>query len=319
MENAAVDIERDLACKKNYSTNSWFAVSHFESNGEKFSVLYHVMILQFPGIPAVCTSCVSVTNETTREYWQESKLFRMNRIDAPDDHFCIKTPENHVWGNLDKVNMRLYGQSIQMEAELVPVGYPILNMGTGRFDMVGLDIFQYSLPTLKTNGYLKVNGKVYEIDGNTWFDRQWEDVKTPNLTWGWMDLNLSNGTYISLWFPVENNVEKPFATILSPDGSQRVVPVEPVISAARDFWKSDVCRNDYPTKWTITIPTCNAKLDVTTEIKNQELQFNWVKPLNHYEAASTITGIYEGEAVTGRCFVELLAMRPWSKVVKKLK
>lgn len=319
MQKAKVDIEKDLACKKDYSTNSWFAVSHFEADGEKLSLLYHAMIFQFPGIPAVCTSCVSVTNETTGEYIQESKLFFRNKVDAPNDRFCIKTPENYFRGDLSEMQLTLTGKDIQMDATLVPVGYPILNGGTGRFQMVGLEIFQYSLPTLNTVGTMTVKGKKYIINGNTWFDRQWETMKTPNLTWGWMDLNLSNGTYISLWYPVENKQEKSFATILSPDGSQKLVPVEPVIATARDFWKSNACRNDYPTKWTVTIPDCNAKLEVVTEIKEQELQFNWVKPLNHYEAASNVTGTYEGEAVTGQCFVELLAMKPWSKVVEELK
>lgn len=268
------------------------------------------MIMRFPGIPYICTSCVSVTNETT--------LFLLNKIEAPTDRFCIKTPENHLWGDLGQINLKLTGKEIQMNAALIPVGYPVLNGGTGKFEMLGLDIFQYSMPTLATKGVLTVKGKTYEIDGSTWFDRQWENLKSPNLTWGWMDLNLLNGVYISLWYPVKNGVEKPFATILSPDGTQKVVSVGPVISTASNFWKSNVCRNDYPTKWTITIPECNAKLEIVTEMKAQELQFQFIKPLNHYEAASKVTGIYMNEPVTGACFVELLAMKSWSKVKSNL-
>lgn len=210
------------------------------------------------------------------------------------------------------LSLEISGKKNQMNATLTPVGYPILNGGTGRFPMIGLDVFQYSMPTLETRGDVSVNGKTYEINGNTWFDRQWQNINTADMTWGWMDLNLSNGVYGSLWFPVENGKERPFVTLLYPDGTQNVVPVSPVIANARDIWKStDVWKkNDYPTKWEIEIPECNATLQVVTEIKEQELQFKWAKPLNHYEAVSTISGTFQGKAVSGKCYVELLAMKP---------
>lgn len=51
---------------------------------------------------------------------------------------------------------------------------------------------------------------------------------------------------------------------------------------------------------------------------NQELQFDEMPVLNHYEAASQITGTYDGELVKGHCYVELLSTRPWSEVQETL-
>ncbi len=152
--------------------------------------------------------------------------------------FRIKTPKNCFQGDLGCLSLEISGKKIQMNATLAPVGYPILNGGTGRFPMIGLDVFQYSMPTLETRGNVSVNDKTYEINGNTWFDRQWQNINTADMTWGWMDLNLSNGVYGSLWFPVGNGKERPFVTLLYPDGTQNVVPVSPVIANARDIWKS---------------------------------------------------------------------------------
>lgn len=318
MSHSKVNLDKDLPYKKQFTTNSWFAVSHFEENGEQLSFLYHTMIFSFPGKPAICTSCISFTNETTGEYIQDSQTFQLDKINVSETELILDTPVSSFKGDINLMTLKANCKDIKINAELVPVNYPILNGGTGCFNMLDMDIYQYSLPTLKTTGTITVKGKEYNLDCFTWLDRQWQVNKSPDMTWGWMDFNLSTGEYISLWFPVDNNVEKPFATVLLPDGTQRVVNVEPVIKSARNFWKSDVYIYDYPTEWTITIPELNAELNVHSSPKHQELRFKDVPPLNHYEAASTVTGVIQGNSTTGHCYVELLALMPWSQIQKNL-
>ncbi len=319
LSKSKVNLNNDLPYKKQFTTNSWFAVSHFENDGERLSFLYHTMIFSFPGRPAMCTSCISFTNESTGEYIQDSRTFKLADIEVAEDKLNLSTPISSFKGDINKMTLFADCGNIKMNIELVPMNYPLLNGGTGCFNMLDMDIYQYSLPTLETTGTLNVKGKEYKLNCMTWLDRQWQINKSPNMTWGWMDFNLSTGEYISLWFPVDKNIEKPFATVLYPDGTQKVVKVDPIIETARNFWKSDVYIYDYPTEWTVSIPELNTRLKVKSTPKNQELRFKDVPPLNHYEAASTVSGIFQGKVTDGHCYVELLALMPWSKVQKNLK
>ena len=234
--------------------------------------------------------------------------------------------------------LRLTAQMERASLNLTPeaLGYPLYNGGTGKFHMVGMDIYEYSIPTLKTNGTIAIDGEVYEIrDGMSWYDRQWQQKfpKMPGFVekgvskimeekqkrsggfqlpvWGWMDINLENGDKISTWFAEEDNGENCWATIMYPDGAQRTVLVEPVVARASDYWKSPQSGAEYPMTYRIQIPELEADLTVKTAVDNQELYFPENPLYNHYEGASAVSGTYQGRNVKGYCYTDLID--DWSK------
>lgn len=42
-----VNIATDLAIKKDYSVNSWFAIGHVETDGHTIDYLYHLMSMSY--------------------------------------------------------------------------------------------------------------------------------------------------------------------------------------------------------------------------------------------------------------------------------
>lgn len=99
-----------------------------------------------------------------------------------------------------------------------------------------MNVYQFSLPTVQTTGTIRIKDKTYEINCNSWFDRQWQVAEADIfIKWGWMDMNLDNGDYLSLWFTVENGKETAWATVLHPDGTHSVVYVEPMLQNADDI------------------------------------------------------------------------------------
>ena len=61
----------------------------------------------------------------------------------------------------------------------------------------------------------------------------------------------------------------------------------------------------------IVIPELDADLTVKTAVNDQELFFPENALYNHYEGASTVEGMYQGESIKGYCYVELIG--DWSK------
>lgn len=129
--------------------------------------------------------------------------------------------------------------------------------------------------------------------------------------WGWMDINLSNGDFLSTWFAREDDGENCWATLMHPDGTQRTVALEPVVAHADEPWTSPDSGATYPMAYCITAPDIDCDLVVKSAPAGQELYFPNDPMMNHYEGASTVKGTYAGEAVTGFCYVELIG--DWSK------
>ena len=330
-----VDVAADMTYKDDYLSNSFFAIGHFEADGHLLNYLYHIMSYVIPGQVPEMTYCFSITDETEKVYYQYSHAYSFSEIEVSTDRFYIKTPAGKMEGDIKKFLLQAEMEHGSIDLSLEPIGYPLYNGGTGKFYMVGMDIFEYSLPTCKTNGKLVLDGKTYEIkDGLSWYDRQWQRKlpKVPDFVmngmskimekkqgnqeftlpvWGWMDINLENGDMISTWFAEEEYGENCWATIMHPDGSQRTIDVEPVVCKATNHWKSETSSASYPMTYKIEIPELEADLTVRCSVDDQELYFPEKALYNHYEGASTVEGTYQGKPIKGYCYVELIG--DWSK------
>lgn len=332
-----VDVVKDLPYKEDYANNSFFAIGHFVSDGHTLNYLYHLMSYAYPGKEPVMTYCFSITDETDKKYYQSSKIYPFSDIKLSRDVYLIETPAGIMSGDLNNMHLKADMEHGSIDLILKSTGYPVYNGGTSKFHMVGMDIYEYSIPTMTTDGVLKLDGHTYTVkDGISWYDRQWQQrmPKMPEFAakgiskmmdekqkkeggfrlpvWGWMDINLDNGDRISTWFAKEDDGENCLATIMHEDGSQRTVRVNPVIASAKDDWVSPHGKKaSYPMTYSIEIPELEADLVVRTSVNDQELVFDEDPLYNHYEGASEVSGSYEGKPMNGYCYVELIG--DWSK------
>lgn len=325
-----VDVSADMAYKDQYMNNSFFAIGHFAAKGHVIDYLYHMMSYVIPGSDApIMTYCFSVTDETEKKYYQDSHVIPLSDMDAPTDRFALITKEGRMEGDIDSFKLAAAMEKGALDLTLEPVGYPLYNGGTGMFHMVGMDIYEYSLPACKTTGAITIDGETYEVDGISWYDRQWQNklpaipkaaIKPVNEiikrlpkkgemtlpVWGWMDINLENGDFVSAWFAQEKDGENCWATVMHPDGAQRCVKLEPVVSQAADHWISQNSGASYPMTYKIQCKELEMDLTVRTVVNDQELYFSEIALFNHYEGASTVEGIYQGQPMKGYCYVEMI-------------
>jgi len=136
---------------------------------------------------------------------------------------------------------------------------------TGLLPFYGDINYEYALPNMKTAGSVVVDGKRYQVDGVSWFDRQWGQMAPSfwaHKQWSWMGISLDNGDRISLWDIIDGDKEHAFATLLHPDGRHEIVDVEPLAQGATSIWTSAASGHRYPTDWVVSIPTLKARLRV---------------------------------------------------------
>jgi len=119
-----------------------------------------------------------------------------------------------------------------------------------------------------------------------------------------MSIQLGDGEYFDLWDLYSTQGEQHWATMLHPDGSESIVNVEPLAPGASDFQTSPTTGQRYAGKWTVEIPGLRTRLVVTATPTLQEIQADLPFTPGINEAASTVSGTYEGAPVSGQAYVE---------------
>lgn len=301
----ALDIMADLAHKCGYTLNSWFAIGHFESEGHTLNYLVHLFALSIGGIAVGVDSAASITDETTGWYGVQHGFHPIFRSNARSDRLLVKTPHSSLSGTLNELHVRAQIKGASIDVALKAVGHPLYNKGTGRFDMLGMDVFQYSIPTLETTGRLTIEGREFPASGMSWFDRQWQNqpLGPPRGRWTWMDLNLSNGWRISLWDATGvDGKSDAWVTVVDEGGKHVVADLIPLAQDACDYWLSPQSGARFPTRWRVRVPALDMQLEVIAKPREQEVRGLHAR----YEGASSVSGSVRGEKVGGYCYVEMV-------------
>jgi len=301
----AVGVLVDLAHKPGYTINSWFAIGHFESKGHTLNYLVHMMAFSIKGVVIAVDGAASVTDETTGWYGVQDKLYPIFRANIRSDRLLIKAPNSSMEGTLDNLRVRAEIKGASIDVTLKAVGHPLYNKGTGRFDMLGMDVHQYSIPTMETTGRLIIDGREFPASGVSWFDRQWQkqSLGPPSGKWTWMDINLSNGWRISLWNAVglDGKLDA-WVTLVEENGAHVVADLVPLVEDASDYWLSPQTGSRFPTRWLVKVPALDMELEVASKPREQEVK----GLLARYEGASSVIGTVRGEKVSGYCYVEMV-------------
>jgi predicted secreted hydrolase len=302
-----VDPAADLTANSDRVNEGWYVTAHVTAGGHRYGFLAHYLSTG-DAKNGVASSSVSITDEDTGWYTR-SEATLPPRSGLSDKQAVDIHTENITWtGDTTEMKLRAKVPEGTIDVTLRPRGNVLYNMGTGYFPMFGeakYANYEYAFPTMDTSGTLTLNGRTKNVSGQSWLDRQWgplpDDLASGGSSWAWMNLNLSNGDKISVW-NTKHDKYNTVATILNPDGTQTLAEAT-LTPDASSLWTSPDTGKSYPTRWKVTIPGQDAKLNVTVHAKGQEL----VTPGPRYEGSAGVTGTYEHHRVTGSTYIEVTA------------
>jgi predicted secreted hydrolase len=300
-----VAADPDLVAKEGVAQDSWFVISHLTSGSNRLDLLVHYIRLTPPQTDPMIQAMVSVLDPVSGASIAEEKDYKASEATFSTSSLDVQTPAGGVSGNASAMHVTGRFQRINVDLTLAHQGPLLANLGTGILPFYGEINYEYALPNMKTVGSVVVDGKHYQVDGVSWFDRQWGQMAQSfwaHMKWSWMGICLDNGDRISLWDIIDGDKEHAFATLLHPDGRHEIVDVEPLALGATNIWISAASGHRYPTHWVVSIPTLKARLYVEPLVREQEL----VSPIgiHKYEGASKVTGEMQDEPVTGHAVVE---------------
>ncbi|MGW0948035.1 lipocalin family protein [Streptomyces sp. NPDC002623] len=299
-----VDPAADLAATTDRENQSWYVTAQVTAGGHRYGFLAHYVNIRDVK-NGFGTSTVSIIDKDTG-WTAKSEIILPAGSGLSDKQGVDIHTDNITWtGDTKEQKLRAKVPEGTIDVTLRPRGNVLYNMGTGFFPMFGdaqYPNYEYAFPTIDTSGTLTLKGRTEKLRGQAWLDRQWGPLPITNSagrTWTWMNLSLSNGDRISVWntkLDKENN----FATILKPDGTQTVA--EATLTADEStLWTSPTTGKTYPTRWKVSIPGVDARLNVVSHTADQELPNTGPR----YEGSAAVTGSYDHRPVSGTTYVEV--------------
>jgi predicted secreted hydrolase len=304
---AFVSLPADQAEHASLQNEWWYVTGRVEAGHRTFG--YEVQIIPRsnvlgagqPEIPP--ETIVSITDVTTGKYFSKTFGYAPGQASFSPTTLDARTPNATLSGPLNAMHLRASMPAGTINLTLDAEGPAIYNDGNGLMPFLGGTSRYYSLPDVATTGTISENGHSYPVRGTSWLDHQWGNWKWANLQkWTWMGIHLSDGASLDLWDIFSSGREKTYATVLDADGKEQIVPVTPLAAGTSGFVTSPVTGQRYGSQWRVNIPDLGTSLSVHASPGLQEIQA--LGGIN--EAASTVTGRFEGVRVTGHAQVEQL-------------
>jgi len=163
----------------------------------------------------------------------------------------------------------------------------------------------YSVTRLGTAGVIRVGGVSHEVEGSSWFDREWSTsaLESDQVGWDWFSLQLSDGRDLMVYLmrlADGTNDAVSSGTLVEPDGSTVHLQRADFEVRVLDHWQSREGAV-YPSGWRIHVPSIDLELEVEPMLADQE----FAATFRYWEGMVRAQGSAAGNPITARGFVEL--------------
>lgn len=182
--------------------------------------------------------------------------------------------------------------------------------GDGGLHQKGLEAgnasYYYSLVGLETEGTVTTPTGPVSVTGQSWMDHEFgtSALSDDVLGWDWISLQLDNGDKLMLYQFRMKEGATPIpteSTLLRADGAQRILHGDEYSIVALDTWTSPRSGITWPMGWHVSIPDEGYDLTLQPLFADQEMDVQFV----YWEGAIGAQGTHNGEAITGKGYVEM--------------
>jgi len=168
----------------------------------------------------------------------------------------------------------------------------------------------YSMTRLDTEGTIMIGSSKIEVEGLSWFDKEFgtNQLDPEQIGWDWLSIQLDNGEEIMLYgIRMKDGSLSEFSsgTLIDVNGKSIHLKKNEFIMTPLRYWISPVTKASYPIVWTVEIPARGYKLSIAAALENSELNIQSIGRIDYWEGAINITGSKQNEPLKGNGFLEM--------------
>jgi predicted secreted hydrolase len=319
---------RDHWAHEGYRTEWWYFTGYL---GERFAyqfTMFRIGVLpERPDFSSAWTATsfvlghAALTDLHTKRHWFSEVLYREIPLLAGYGEF----PEPRIgWSRApagtDGVwSLDWNGDGFDFEAKDDGEGFgfrlstrpkkPLVFQGPGGFSRKGKTedaaSLYYSFTSLATEGEVVVGNERFEVEGESWMDKEFSSSQLAEnqVGWDWFSLRLDDGRELMLYLMRAKNGAVDYAngTLVDARGEASHLDRSAFDVEVLDHWTSPATSARYPSKWRIRVPGLD--LRVTAVVADQENRSRLPRGVFYWEGAVSVE-TSDGTPL-GRGFVEM--------------
>jgi predicted secreted hydrolase len=205
--------------------------------------------------------------------------------------------------------LKAAAKDFAIELELTPEKPAVLQGEEGlsqKADGPGHASYYYSITRLNTSGTVKIGAENYQVEGRSWFDREWatNQLAPEQSGWNWFAIQLSDGSDMMLYQMrlrhggIDSHSNGKW---IAKDGVSADLAADEFQLSPQKYWVSPASKANYPVAWKLTVPKINLDLEISPTLEDQELNLAVV----YWEGSIRIKGRRAGKPVDGVGYMEL--------------
>ena len=154
--------------------------------------------------------------------------------------------------------------------------------------------YYYSLTRLPTQGELRIGAERFNVEGDSWMDREWSSsaLDRDQVGWDWFALQLEDGhdlMYYQLRDASGDSHPSSRGSLVGPDGQvQQLLPAKVTLTPLRYWQAGDGTR--YPVSWRLQVSEPALDLEVQALFDDQRMEHS----VRYWEGAVDVSGSHAG-------------------------
>ena len=264
-------------------------------SGQQYSFHYTVFLVN--GLTTHIVSHVSLNDhEHEQHYTDQKRTTSVSNIDTVS-RFDFALGDWVMEGGDGVDQLKVVSSDFSFNLNLTSTIPPVLHGSNGiiSLDRAGSSYY-YSRTRMAVSGSLKIGKKFQTVKGIAWFDHQWGDFSTVQLSWDWFSLQLKDGADLMI-YQLRDKSNKPilYTGSITQNGVTELLQNTDFTIKPGTNWLSKKTGIAYPVEWTIKIPNRNVAITTKAVLENSEFDASLTTYNVYWEGAVKVQGSHAGQ------------------------
>lgn len=261
---------------------------------------------------------VAITDPQKQKFYYDTDIEKLNYLLGFEIPFDLILPQKDTIWNMSGVsgeyelNAKMNNHQAGINLKTSPLKPVLLHNGTGYENYGEYATAGYiSYPRLKAEGQIMVEGELMDVEGQLWYDRQWNciGVYQKDVAWDWFSIQFDEIQEELMIYQLYHVADSNFVyggSLFTKDDNHKDIPDDLQLTAL-EYWQSPDSKISYPVKWQIKIPSWDLDVVVTAVMPEQELKikFNAFVSMYYWEGMCNVKGTYKGRNISGNSYIEM--------------